>query len=268
MITVKGQEIARKILDELQSQVAALSSKPLFVDLLIGDDPVSRSYVNIKKKRAEEIGLEFKLAQMPASASTAQVLAGLQEIQTEKKLAGLIIQLPLPSHLNQSTILAAIEPQFDVDGLTDKSKFVPPTAAAVLAVLDSLNLELSQKKILVIGQGELVGKPVTKLLFRQRGLTVDTADDSTNLKSKAPYADIIVSATGHPKLITGDLIKRDAILIDCGTAESGGGIVGDVDLESVRDKASIVSPVPGGVGPITVAKLLANVVESAIALKK
>ena len=267
MITVKGQEIARKILDELQSQVAALSSKPLFVDLLIGDDPVSRSYVNIKKKRAEEIGLEFKLAQMPASASTAQVLAGLQEIQTEKKLAGLIIQLPLPSHLNQSTILAAIEPQFDVDGLTDKSKFVPPTAAAVLAVLDSLNLELSQKKILVIGQGELVGKPVTFLL-RQRGLTVETADDSTNLKSIAPNADIIISGTGQPKLITSDLIKPDAILIDCGTAESGGGIVGDVDLESVRDKASIVSPVPGGVGPITVAKLLANVVESAIALKK
>ncbi len=264
---VNGQAIAQKILTELKTEVAELPFRPLFCDVLVGEDAVSRSYVNIKLRRAEEIGLEGRCVALPISATTTEVIAAIQAIQKEKNLAGLIIQLPLPKELDQALILSAIAPQFDVDALTAKSQFVPPTAAAVLEVLDSLNLNLATQKILMIGQGDLVGRPVTALLT-ERGLNVQTADGSTDLQSIVPNADIIISGTGQPKLITGDLIKQAAVLIDCGTAESGGGIVGDVDLESVRDKASVVSPVPGGVGPITVAKLLSNVVESAKTIRK
>jgi len=264
MQIINGNDLAQNILSKLRSEVKRLAFTPLFCDILVGDDAVGASYVKIKAKRAEEIGLNFQLIQLPGSATTDDVVAQIKKIQLEPFLAGLIIQLPLPAAIDKTIVLNAIDPRVDVDGLGELSKKMPPpTAGAVEAILDSLKLDLKPMQILVIGQGELVGKPVTNLL-KNRGLNVTTADAATeNLKELSLAADIIISGVGQPKLINDGLIKPGVILIDCGTSESAGSIVGDVDSESVAAKAKFLAPVPGGVGPVTVAKLLQNVVRVA-----
>jgi methylenetetrahydrofolate dehydrogenase (NADP+)/methenyltetrahydrofolate cyclohydrolase len=263
MPTIDGSEIAKQLLTKLSTEVRRLPFTPLFCDVLVGDNAVASSFVKIKAKRAEEIGLKFELIQFPETANTEEVIEKIKTIQRNPFLSGLIVQLPLPAQLDKDAIINAIDPRVDVDALGKNATMASPTASAVIAVLDSLNLDLSTKKILMIGQGELVGKPVTAIL-RSKGLDVVTADESTaNLKELTLTADVIISATGHAKLITGDMIKTDSVLIDCGTSESAGSIVGDVDMDSVLSKAKFISPVPGGVGPVTVAKLLQNVVNVA-----
>jgi methylenetetrahydrofolate dehydrogenase (NADP+) / methenyltetrahydrofolate cyclohydrolase len=270
---IDGKAIAQTILDDLKPRVARLSFQPLLVDIVVGDDPVSTSYVAIKGKTAADIGLAFEGNQLAEDASTEQLLSVIKNLGQHHNLCGLLIQLPLPAHINEVLVLNAIPERIDVDGLGSAAEnnfyhnepphITPPTAGAVLHILDSLNIELGQLSILVIGQGKLVGKPVTFLL-KQRKLNVTTADGSTtNLHKLTTSADVIISGTGQAGLLTGDMIKPGAIIIDAGTAESGGGIVGDVDMESVELKAAWLSPVPGGVGPVTVAKLLENVVVAA-----
>ncbi len=266
---IDGKIIAETILKNLEQRLKVLSFRPLLCDVLVGTDSVAESYVNIKRKTSERIGLRFEVVHLPESISQADLLNQIAKIQNKPELAGLIVQLPLPTGINKQTVLDAIKPEFDVDCLGrinsqlfygGKSNIAPPTAAAVRAILQSLPIDLSNKQILVIGQGELVGKPVTFLL-KQQGLKVLIADSSTaNLANLTKSADVIISGTGQPGLITGQQIKPGATVIDAGTSESGGGIVGDVDFASVEPVAAYVSPVPGGVGPVTVAKLLENVV--------
>jgi methylenetetrahydrofolate dehydrogenase (NADP+) / methenyltetrahydrofolate cyclohydrolase len=272
MENINGNEIAQKILSQLALEVRRFAFAPVFVDVLIGEDTVAASYVKIKSKRAEEIGIKFELVQLASNTTTEEVVTRLKNLQRDPYLSGLIVQLPLPSQLDRKTILDAIDPRVDVDCLGDennqkfyenKSSITPPTAGAVAEILDHLKLNLDSLNFLVIGQGELVGKPVTHLL-KSRGYKVETADASTaNLKELSLNADIIISAVGQPKLVSGEMIKSGAILIDCGTSESAGSIVGDVDTDSVSLKARYLAPVPGGVGPVTVAKLLSNIVEVA-----
>ncbi len=272
MENINGNEIAQKILSQLTGEVSRFAFEPLFVDVVVGEDAVAASYVKIKSKRAEEIGLKFQLVQLPSSISTEDLVAQLKIIQRDPYLSGLILQLPLPKQLDRKAILNSIDPRVDVDCLGDensqkfydnKSSIKPPTALAVMTILDELHLSLDNLNFLVIGQGDLVGKPVTHLL-KSRGYKVETADASTtNLKDMTLNADVIISAVGQPKLLGGDMIKTGAILIDCGTSESAGSIVGDVDTDSVAPKSRYLAPVPGGVGPVTVAKLLTNVVEVA-----
>jgi len=269
MTIVDGKILAEQILLGLKTELRRLPFQPVFCDVLVGEDPVARSYVNIKGRRAEEIGLDFQLLEVPASISTDELIQRLQEVQNRPYLSGLIVQMPLPAGLDTRRILDAIIPRVDVDCLGSRNserfysgrpRLIPPTASAVMEILKLLKLDSTKKKILIIGKGELVGRPVAFLL-KQQGLNVITADNLTqNLPSLALTADVIISGTGQPGLITGDYIKLGAVIIDCGTAESAGSIVGDVDLGSVAAKASFVSPVPGGVGPVTVACLLANVV--------
>src|SRR6185503_1944231 len=218
---------------------------------------------------AEEIGVEFWLKQYPKEVTTESLIKTIRELEAEPRLCGLIIQLPLPEHIDKKAVIDAIDPKLDVDCIgrensrefyEGRARLVPPTAAAVVHLLQSLPTDLKEKKVLVIGQGQLVGMPVTHLL-KAYGHHVITADkDTADLSVVSKDADVIISGTGKPGLITADLIKEGAIIIDAGTAESDGGIAGDVDFESVKDKASFISPVPGGVGPVTVSKLLENVV--------
>lgn len=266
---IDGSEIAKHILLKLRSEVKRLYFTPLFCDVLVGADPVSASFVKIKGKKAEEIGLKFELVELPVDVTTEDLVARLKKIQQDPFLSGLIVQLPLPEGIDKSVVLNAIDPRVDVDCLggentrkfyEGRAKMVPPTAAAVIAVLDSFKLNMDSLQILVVGQGNLVGKPVAHLL-QEKGYNIITADEKTeNLKDLTLSADIIISATGSAKLINGDMVKTDAVLIDCGTSESAGSIVGDIDTESVWAKTRFISPVPGGVGPVTVAKLLQNVV--------
>lgn len=264
-----GKKIAASLRGQIQSKISAIPFKPILCDVMVGNDPVSLSYVQIKERAALEIGLGFKLEKLSEEVSTEEVIATIQRAQIQSELCGLIVQLPLPRHIDRQLVLESINPEIDVDCLGSKTSslfynneavLTPPTAAAIAYVLDSIPEDLSGKRFLVIGQGELVGKPITHIL-KQRGLQVTTADSATeNLAGIIPYADVVIAGTGQPKLLYGSLIKPGAIVIDAGTAESGGGIVGDVDFESVAQVASYISPVPGGVGPVTVAKLLENVI--------
>lgn len=269
---IDGRKIASNIISNLKSEVAALPVQPVFCDILVGRNPVSAQYVDLKAKKAESIGIKFLRAEFKENIATADLIKEIQKLNQAENMCGLIVQLPLPPALDRRAVLDAIDPSIDVDciGQSRSGKFyagdleiVPPTAAAVMQILESLRLDLKTKNILILGQGALVGKPVTFLL-QSRNLTVNIADiNTTNTEELMQAADIIISGTGRPKLITVDKIKTGCVIVDAGTAEDGGEIVGDVDFESVKNVASAISPVPGGVGPVTVAMLLSNVVKVA-----
>ena len=277
MQIIDGKKIRDEILAGLKTRVAALPTPPVFCDVLVGNDPASAQYVAMKERVAESIGIQTHTAAFPADITTEALVAEIKKIADMPHMAGLIVQLPLPAHIDQKTVLDAVPTAIDVDALgsetslafyTGTPQFVYPTAAAVLAVLDSAQVDLSDKNIVIAGKGMLVGKPVAHLLTR-RGVSVVSVDsDTPNTEKIFPKADVLISATGKAGLITGDMIQKHAVLIDAGTSESNGGIVGDIDRVSVEGRASMLAPVPGGVGPVTVAMLMQNIVIAAERMAK
>ncbi len=265
------KKIKDEILVEVKRDVDKLPFSPVFCDILVGEDLVSASYVRIKARTAESVGIKFRTAEFPESITTKELIEEIKHLNKIPHMCGIIVQLPLPSHIDKESVLNSIKPNLDVDclGQTASMQFYTntgtiqyPTALACMKILDSLNIDLKDKKIVVLGQGILVGKPVTHLL-RTRGLSVDTIGRDTEDKDTLlKDADIIISAIGQAKFLTKDKIKNGVIIIDAGTSEEDGGIVGDVD-DSTYNTASYITPSPGGVGPITVAMLLANVTKSA-----
>ena len=274
MIQIDGRKLQKEILNKIKNEVSALTFVPVFCDVLVGDDPASAQYVRMKARMAEMVGIKFHNANFPASITTEELIKEIQLLNKVQNMSGIIVQLPLPSHLNQRAVLDAIDSHLDVDYLgtiaserfynnDNRDSIGLPTALACMALLDSLDLELKDKKIVVIGQGALVGKPVTAFLRFQSLEPIIVTSRTEDKEKIIKEADIIISATGKGKLIKGDMIKEGVVLIDAGTSESNGGIVGDIDLESVKDIAGFISPVPGGVGPVTVAMLLQNVLNVA-----
>lgn len=283
MQIIDGRKLRKEILEQVKEGVAALSLQPVFCDILVGDDPASVQYVRMKAKTAESVGIKFHNASFPSSISTPELIKEIKILNKVENMCGIIVQLPLPEHLDKRAILDAIDSNLDVDclGTEQSAKFYQgesligfPTALACMAILDSLGLDLdpstmlgASKKIVVLGQGELVGRPVTALLrFRGLNPTIVTrkVENGTELIKQA---DVIISGIGKGKYITGNMVKNGVVVIDAGTSEASNAIVGDVDLESVKNIASFVSPVPGGVGPVTVAMLLNNVLTVATKLK-
>jgi methylenetetrahydrofolate dehydrogenase (NADP+)/methenyltetrahydrofolate cyclohydrolase len=269
---IDGRKIRDEILENIKKDLESLSFQPIFCDILVGADPVSASYVKIKEKTALSVGIKFRTVEFGNGATIESITEEIENLNRVPYMCGIIVQLPLPNNFNKSIILNSINKKLDVDCLTDintekfynnEESIIYPTALAAIEILDGLNLDLKNQKILVLGQGTLVGKPVAHLL-RSRGLEVDTINTKTlNPESLIKEADIIISAIGKSKYIKGDMIKEGAIIIDAGTSEDNGQVVGDVDLDSVLGIASCVSPTPGGVGPVTVAMLLANVLKVA-----
>ncbi|MCX6754428.1 MAG: bifunctional 5,10-methylenetetrahydrofolate dehydrogenase/5,10-methenyltetrahydrofolate cyclohydrolase [Candidatus Nomurabacteria bacterium] len=270
--TIDGRKIKDEILGEIKEDVLSLPFTPIFCDILVGGDPVSSSYVRIKSKSASLVEIKFRTVEFKDSVSTQDLIDEIENLNRVPSMCGIIIQLPLPHHIDKQMVLDAISPQLDVDCLStvnsenfyhNDSDVGYPTALACVRILDSLNIDLNEKKILVLGQGSLVGLPVSHLL-KSKYLDVSTADiKTTNTEELIKDADIIISAIGKAKYIKGSMIKKGAVLIDAGTSEDNGAVVGDVDLESVAGIASFVSPTPGGVGPVTVAMLLKNVLKVA-----
>jgi len=272
MILIDGRKISNDILQSVRTEVEKLSFVPVFCDVLVGDDFASKKYVEMKAKKAESVGLKFHSANFDVSITTEDLVSEIEKINKIENMCGVIVQLPLPAHIDEQKVLDAINPDLDVDALggivSDKfykgeESLCLPTALACMHILDSLHLDLSDKKIVVLGQGKLVGKPVTQIL-RSRGLEPETIDsDTPNQETILQNADIIISGIGKGSYIKRDMVKDGVVIIDAGTSESGAGLVGDVDLESVKNVASYVSPVPGGVGPVTIAMLFRNVLEVA-----
>lgn len=272
MQIIDGRKIQKEILDGIKNEVSALSFQPVFCDVLVGDDPASAQYVRMKGKTAESVGIKFHIANFPASITTEDLVKEIELLNKFPNMCGIIVQLPMPEHIDSQFVLDAVDPRLDVDCLgsvagqrfySGKTDLGLPTALACMALLDYINLDLKDKKIAVLGQGPLVGKPVTALL-KFRGLNPSIIDSRTeNSEEIIKESDVIISGIGKGKYITGDMIKSGAVLIDAGTSEMNGGIVGDIDLESVQEVAGFVSPVPGGVGPVTIAMLLQNVLNVA-----
>lgn len=271
MKIIDGRKLRGEILSKVKKEVATLPFAPVFCDILVGDDPASLQYVQMKARTAEMVGIHFHKAIFPAGITTDDLIKEIKILNKVPNMCGIIAQLPLPESIDKRAILDSIDPRLDVDclGTTASEKFYKnynsqtdlgyPTALACMALLDSLDLNLKGKIIVVLGQGDLVGKPVAELL-RRRELNYLIITRKTEDKEYLLHqGDIIISGIGKGKHISGSMIKDGAILVDAGTSESNGGIVGDVDLESVKNVASYVSPVPGGVGPVTVAMLLQNV---------
>lgn len=271
---INGRGIAAQLFFDITREVARLPFKPVLCDVVVGNDPVSLSYVNIKGKRAKECGMEFSLVQLPETSTEEEIIGTIKQQQENKNLCGLIVQLPLPANLDANRILEQISLEIDVDAINPQAanssqaqNLVPPTAGAILHILNSLPSDivpdLSKEKFVVLGQGDLVGKPVTENLqalgYEVETILADTPNRAEILKS----ATVIISGVGKAGILNGDEVGENVVVIDAGTSESGGSIAGDVDFATVAPKARMITPSPGGVGPITVAKLLENVLKVA-----
>jgi methylenetetrahydrofolate dehydrogenase (NADP+)/methenyltetrahydrofolate cyclohydrolase len=269
---IDGRKISKEVLNKVKEEISSLSFVPVFCDVLVGENPVSAQYVNMKRKKAEEIGIRFHDASFPSTTNTEDLINEIEKINKIPNMCGVIVQLPLPESLDQQRVLDAVDPLLDVDCLSTlaSDKFYSgdlylgfPTALACVALLDYLNLDLKDKKIVIMGQGKLVGKPVAALL-NFKNLNTEVIRSKTERKEEIlKEADVVISGMGKGAYIKGDMIKEGAVLIDAGSSESDSGIIGDVDLEAVTGIAGFVSPVPGGVGPMTVAMLLQNVLKVA-----
>lgn len=272
MEIIDGRKVRDAILAKVEKRIRALPFKPIFCDVLVGDNDVAAQYVRMKERTAESIGLKVVHGVYPGNITTEELIQELKRLSALPNMAGLIVQLPLPQGLDTRRVLDAIAPNVDVDATStvssdlfygNKASYLFPTAAASVTLVDSFVPDLTGKKIVVVGQGMLVGRPVTHLL-RSRGLDVATIDRETkNPDEILKEADVIVTGVGKAKLINGNNIKKGVVIVDAGTSESNGAIVGDVDRETVEPLAAAISPVPGGVGPVTVAMLMQNVVISA-----
>ncbi|MBU0596814.1 bifunctional 5,10-methylenetetrahydrofolate dehydrogenase/5,10-methenyltetrahydrofolate cyclohydrolase [Patescibacteria group bacterium] len=271
---IDGKSIAEHLHERTASKVLELKANgitPKLAIILVGNDKPSQTYVRMKQKAAERVGILFELHNLPANVSQQNIIDEIEKIQSDTTLSGLIVQLPLPEPLYTTEVLNAIRPENDVDCLTDTNlgklvmktnKIVPPTPGAVMSILDYLKVNAGGKNITIVGTGALVGKPLAIMLMNQ-GATVTTCNSKTkDLKEKCLGADIIVTGVGKKNVLRGNMVKEDAIVIDAGVDYSTGKMLGDVNLEEVIKKASYVTPTPGGVGPITVARLLWNTVNS------
>lgn len=265
---VDGRQIATAILTRLKREVSGMRRKPVLAVILVGDDKPSTTYVRNKQKSAEQVGIKFLLYKFPTSISESQLISKIRGIQNQN-LDGIIVQLPLPKKFDKRKVLNQLNPEIDVDCLTwislgrlviADNKLIPPSPAAVLEILKKHRVDLTGKHVVLVGQGDLIGKPLANILSHMP-VTLTTCNKETrNLAQYTRQADILITGVGRAGLITADMIKKDAVVIDAGVSFLKGHMRGDIDFAKISKKAKLVTPTPGGVGPITVAKLLENTV--------
>lgn len=281
---IDGKLIAEQIQQEIKQTISKISGrKPCLAVVIVGDHPASKIYVKRKAKACTDIGILSVCRDLPATISEQQLHEEIDKLNTDKAIDGILVQLPLPPHINPFKISQKIDPAKDVDGLNptnvgkmlmgDDNAFLPCTPLGVKVLLERSGVEVEGKHVLVIGRSNLVGKPMAAILMQNKAggnATVTLAHSRTaNLKQLCMMADIIIAAIGQPKLITADMIKDGAVIIDVGINKiadaaqpAGYQIVGDVDFDNVKSKCAFITPVPGGVGPMTIAMLLSNTLKS------
>ena len=272
-----GKMVSQRIKDELTQEVAELKEKginPGLAVIIVGDDPASRVYVNNKKKACEQIGVYSEEYALPAETTEQELLDLIEKLNNDKKINGILVQLPVPKHINEETIINAIDPKKDVDAfhpvnvgkiMVGNFDFVPCTPAGVMELIKESGLDVEGKECVVVGRSNIVGKPQAMLLLHKNGTVTVCHSRTKNLKEKTLQADILVAAVGIPEFIKGDMVKPGAVVIDVGINRvADKKIVGDVDFESCEKVASAITPVPGGVGPMTIAMLMKNTVKAAL----
>ena len=270
---IDGKALAAEKRAELQKRVQKLQTPPQLDVIWVGDNSASSVYVRHKEKAGASIGIEVKIHHLPESTPEAEVIKLVEKLNRSEAVDGILVQLPLPPHITESNILEAIDPEKDVDGLTSfnlgrllsgQPQMVPCTPQACVALIETVEPDLRGKLAVVVGRSRLVGKPLFQLLLAKHCTVIQAHSKTLDLTSLTRMADILVVATGHADLIGGADIKPGAIVIDVGISKQpDGSLKGDVKTEDVMGIASAVTPVPGGVGPMTVAMLLENVVQAA-----
>ena len=259
-----GILVAEELNNRTKNEVILLKSQNIYPHLavvLVGDDPASNLYVTIKEKKCQELGIDFSRYNLPENCKEKDIIFLIDNLNKDNHITAIVVQLPLPEKFNTDKIIAKIIAKKDADSL-NSNLVIAPTAAAIDEILSYYKIDLNNKKIALVGYGKLVGKPLEKLILKKYPRTSLVVCDSKtkNLSKITVKSDIVIAAVGKPHLITNKMIKNDAVVIDAGTSEKAGKITGDVDFDKIYKKTSYITPAKGGVGPVTVAKLLENVV--------
>lgn len=283
-VIIDGKQVASDVRADVAKKVSELKEKgiaPCLAVILVGENPASVSYVTGKQKALAEVGMVDRSVHLPESTSEADLLKLIDELNKDETVHGILVQLPLPKHIDEDKVIMAIDPSKDVDGfhpvsvgnmMIGRPGFLPCTPHGIIVLLQRAGIETSGKHAVVIGRSNIVGKPVSILLARREtNCTVTMCHTGTkNMAEITKQADIIVVASGHPHTLTADMVKDGAVVIDVGvnripdsTKKSGFRLVGDCDFDDLKEKTSFITPVPGGVGPMTIAMLMQNTLESA-----
>ena len=270
-IILDGKKLRDKILDDLKNKVAVLAGTPKLVVISVGDDAASKIYVNNKKKYAEKIGIAAEIVEYPQSVSQEILLNKIDRLNADAAVTAILVQLPLPKHIDKLKILSAIEPKKDVDGFTPynsgllfsgaKPFAYPATPRGILRLLDEYNIEIEGQHVVIVGRSNIVGKPLAQMMLNRNATVTVCHSHTKNLADITKTADILVSAAGG-KIIEDNMIKSNCVVVDVGIfRDEQGKLRGDVNFETVSKIASHITPVPGGVGPMTIASLMLNIVD-------
>jgi len=273
---IDGAQIAADIQKELIHEVKRLRDEhhltPGLATILVGDDSASRIYVSMKKKACEKIGIYYEEHTFPGDVKDEEIIHLIQRLNQDEKIHGILVQLPLPSHLNEPSVLCSIAPEKDVDGfhpinvgrlLAGNESTLPCTPSGIIALLEKTGIKVAGRHAVVVGRSKIVGKPLAAMLLNRDATVTICHSKTRDLERYTKQADILVVAVGRAKFINEEMVKEGAAVIDVGTNRVGGKLYGDVDFERVKEKASAITPVPGGVGPMTVAMLMKNTVTAA-----
>jgi len=276
---IKGSEISKQIKEELKQEIANIKENnnimPGLATVLVGENEASKVYVGAKEKACKELGIYSERIDLPADTKESDLLVLIERLNKEPKIHGILVQLPLPKHINETNVLYAIDPSKDVDGfhpvnigkmMLGAPCFLPCTPHGILELLKRSNTDMNGAEVVVVGRSNIVGKPVANMLLQKNGgnATVTICHTGTkDIPSHTRRADILIVAVGKPKAITADMVKEGVVVIDVGVNRLETGLVGDVDFDSVKEKARAITPVPGGVGPMTIVMLMKNTVQSA-----
>lgn len=273
---IDGKRISKEVRAEIAAECQALGERgivPGLAVVIVGSDPASQVYVRNKKKACEEVGFHSEVYELPEATTEEELLALVRRLNADDNIHGILVQLPLPKHLNDEIIIANIDPAKDVDAfhpsnvgkiMIGEYDFLPCTPAGVMVMLEKSGIEISGKECVVVGRSNIVGKPQAMLLLHANGTVTICHSRTKNLAEVTRRADILVVAIGKADFVTGDMVKEGAVVIDVGmNRKSDGKLTGDVDFASVEPKASYITPVPGGVGPMTITMLLRNTLTSA-----
>lgn len=274
---IDGKAVSQSVKDRIKTETAEIKEKygitPGLAVIIVGDNPASRIYVNNKKKACEYVGFNSYEYALPKETTEAELLELINELNSDEKIDGILCQLPLPGHINENVIINNIAPNKDVDAfhpvnvgkiMIGDYSFLPCTPAGVMELIASTGVEIQGKECVVVGRSNIVGKPMSMLLLHKSGTVTICHSKTKDLKAECKKADILVAAVGFPNLIKGDMIKEGAVVIDVGMNRlDNGKLCGDVEFETASEKAGYITPVPGGVGPMTIAMLMQNTLTAA-----
>ena len=268
MILMDGKSLRNKILEEIKIKIAKDRIKTSLAIILVGDNEASKIYIRNKVKACEEVGIIPVTYLLPEETTEEELCVLIEKLNNDGTITGIILQSPVPKHINFDKCSSLIKSYKDVDGFVmantynlylNDEKLVPCTVKAVIKLLEEYNIALEGANVVIVGRGNIVGKPLSLALLNRNATVTIAHSKSKNLKDITKTADILISAVGKPKLITNEMVKDNAVVIDVGISRVDGKVVGDIDFESVSKKCSYITPVPGGVGPMTVAMIMENV---------